>query len=275
MAGCRPPGGPQPPQDKSKRTAVIAIGAALAVVAAAVVTGVVVLKDDDKENVAKDDPKPSSSASASPAPSASGSQEPLDNPRGNVEIKPVIAGWKVVTNNKRLNAFDVPPEWNVSAPGMSFSITEEGDKSLTPKGIAMSGTAFFNEDRCEKNTNPVAAGTKGAQGAKSEADAAENEALNWVFYAFDQKKTGKFNYSKAKEFKSDHGLTGYSSSATVTGIGKKTRCATAGKAFTVTYKDIKGDLATWSLYSATGTEDEVPDATIKKIMSSLRPLKSS
>ncbi|MBT2386366.1 hypothetical protein [Streptomyces sp. ISL-11] len=272
-----PPGAPEPPRDNRRRTTVIAIGAAVAVVAAAVVTGVVVLKDDDKQNVAKTDPKASASASApaSATPSAGGSQEPLDNPRGGEEIKPVIAGWKVVTNNKRHNAFDVPPEWKVASPGMSFGITEEGDKSLAPKGISMSGVAFFNEDRCEKDTNPVAAGTKGAQGAKSEADAAENEALNWVFYAFDQKKTGKFNYSKGKPFKSDYGLTGTSSSATVTGISAKRRCASSGKAFTVTYKDTQGDLATWCLYSATGTEDEVSDDVIKKIMSSLRPLKDS
>ncbi|MEU1814539.1 hypothetical protein ABZ543_05015 [Streptomyces roseifaciens] len=275
-----PPGAPEPPRDNRKRTTVIAVTAAIAVVAAAVITGVVVLKDDDKENVANNDPTtaPSaSSSSAAPSPSQGASEGPADNPRANVEVKPVIDGWKAVTNSKRHVAFDVPAEWKVLSPGTSFGFTKDGDKSFPPKGggISMSGVARFAEDRCEKDAVPVAAGTKGAQGAKSEADAAENEALNWLYWGFDQKKSGKFNYSKAKEFKSDHGLSGTSSSATVTGISEKHHCATAAKAVTVTYKDVNGDLATWCLYSATGTDDEISDDVIKKIMSSLRPLKSS
>ncbi|MEU5189312.1 hypothetical protein AB0G83_19500 [Streptomyces klenkii] len=275
-----PPGAPQPPRDNRKRTTIIAITAAVAVVAAAVITGVVVLKDDDKENVAHSDPAKSPSAApsaSSAAPSQSASEDPADNPRANAEVKPVIDGWKVVSNSKRHIAFDVPKEWKVGSPGTSFGFQDEDDHSFPPngKGISMSGVAYFNEDRCEKDATPVAAGTKGAQGAKSEADAAENEALNWLFWGFDQKKTGKFNYSKGKEFKSDHGLSGTSASATVTGVAKKHHCATSAKSVTVTYKDVNGDLATWCLYSATGTEDEVSDDIIKKIMSSLRPLKSS
>ncbi|MFE5867969.1 hypothetical protein ACFQ6V_04840 [Streptomyces roseifaciens] len=275
-----PPGAPEPPRDNRKRTTVIAVTAAIAVVAAAVITGVVVLKDDDKENVAKSDPTtaPSaSSSSAAPSPSQGASEDPADNPRANVEVKPVIDGWKVVTNSKRHVAYDVPQEWKVLPPGTSFGFTKDGDKSFPPQGggINMSGVARFAEDRCEKNAVPVAAGTKGAQGAKSEADAAENEALNWLFWGFDQKKSGKFGYSKGKEFKSDHGLTGTSASATVTGISEKHHCATAAKSVTVTYKDVNGDLATWCFYSATGTDDEISDDVIKKIMSSLRPLKSS
>ncbi|GGY05870.1 hypothetical protein [Streptomyces hiroshimensis] len=273
-----PAGAPEPPRDNRKRTTIIAITAAVAVVAAAVITGVVVLKDDDKENVAKNEPtKAPTAAPSSAAPSQSASESPEDNPRANVEVKPVIDGWKAVTNSKRHVVFDVPPEWKVVPPGTSIGFQDEDDHSFPPngKGISMTGVAKFNEDRCEKSANPVAAGTKGAQGAKSEADAAENEALNWLFWGFDQKKTGKFNYSKGKEFKSDHGLTGTSSSATVTGIANKRHCASSGKSVTVTYKDVTGDLATWCLYSVTGTEDEVPDDTIKKIMSSLRPLKTS
>ncbi|WP_424888746.1 hypothetical protein [Streptomyces sp. XH2] len=275
-----PAGAPGPPRDNRKRTTIIAITAAVAVVAAAVITGVVVLKDDGKENVAHNDPTkaPTAAPSASSAaPSQGASEDPADNPRASVEVKPVIDGWKVVTNSKRHVAYDVPQEWKVASPGTSFGFHDEDDHGFPPngKGINMTGVALLNEDRCEKDATPVAAGTKGAQGAKSEADAAENEALNWLFWGFDQKKTGKFNYSKGKEFKSDHGITGTSSSATVTGVAKKHQCATSAKSVAVTYKDVNGDLATWCLYSATGTEDEVPDDVIKKIMSSLRPLKSS
>ncbi|MGX8904911.1 hypothetical protein ACR820_06670 [Streptomyces netropsis] len=268
------PGGPQPPRDNRKRTTMIAIGAAVAVVAAAVVTGVVVLKDDDEQPAAKGgDPKPASSAPAAPSsnPSQGQSTAPDDNPRDGEAVKPVIDGWKVVVNGKRHNAFDVPADWTVRSPTMSTGFESEDGKPL----VTMSGNAVYKDGECAKNDHRAGAGTKGAQGAKSEGSAAEIESLNWVFAAFDQKKTGRFDTTKAKPFKSDHGITGYTASATVTGVKKTDKCVTDGKAFAVTYKDTSGDLATWILYAGTGFDGELPDDTIKKIMSSLRPLQSS
>ncbi|MEU7135768.1 hypothetical protein [Streptomyces sp. NPDC046261] len=266
------PGGPQPTGGGNKRTTVIAIVAAIAVVAAAVITGVVVLGDDgdDKEPTAKGGAQPSASAPAAPSASAS-AEAPEDNPRAGGEVKPVIAGWKTVISSKRHNAFDVPPDWEVESPTMTHGFEDDKGKGL----VAMTSTASYKKGECEKDDKRGAAGTKGAQGAKSEASAAEIEALNWVYAAFDQKQTGKFSEPKAQPFKSDHGITGYTASATVTGVKKTGKCVTDGKAFTVTYKDTKGDLATWVLYAATGFDGELPDETIKKIMSSLRPLKSS
>ncbi|WP_338930934.1 hypothetical protein WEB32_05515 [Streptomyces netropsis] len=266
------PGGPQSPRDNRKRTTMIAIGAAVAVVAAAVVTGVVVLKDDDEQPAAKGgDPKPASSAPAAPASPSQSAAAPDDNPRDGEETKPVIDGWKVVVNGKRHNAFDVPADWTVRSPTMSTGFEDEDGKPL----VTMSGNAVYKDGECAKNDHRGGAGTKGAQGAKSEGSAAEIESLNWVFAAFDQKKTGRFDTTKAKPFKSDHGITGYTASATVTGVKKTDKCVTDGKAFAVTYKDTSGDLATWILYAGTGFDGELPDDTIKKIMSSLRPLKSS
>lgn len=266
------PGGPQPPRDNRRRTTMIAIGAAVAVVAAAVVTGVVVLKDDDEQPAAKGgDPKPASSAPADPSPSQGQSAAPDDNPRDGESVKPVIDGWKVVVNGKRHNAFDVPADWTVRSPTMSTGFESEDGKPL----VTMSGNAVYKDGECAKNDHRAGAGTKGAQGAKSEGSAAEIESLNWVFAAFDQKKTGRFDTTKAKPFKSDHGITGYTASATVTGVKKTDKCVTDGKAFAVTYKDTSGDLATWILYAGTGFDGELPDDTIKKIMSSLRPLQSS
>ncbi|MEV5241753.1 hypothetical protein AB0K89_21990 [Streptomyces cinnamoneus] len=265
------PAGPQPPGGgRNKRTAVIAVTAAVAVVAAAVVTGVVVLKDDgggEKEPVAKaTDAKPSASAPASPSAGA-----PEDNPRAGGEVKPVIEGWKTVASSKRHNAFDVPPDWEVEPPNMSHGFVDDKGKGL----VSMTSIATYKKGECAKDDKRGAAGTKGAQGAKSEASAAEIEAVNWAYAAFDTKNTGKYKENKAQPFKSDHGITGYTASATVTGVNKTEKCMTDGKVFTVTYKDINGDLATWVLYAATGIDSEVPDDTIKKIMSTLRPLKSS
>ncbi|MEV4443035.1 hypothetical protein AB0K09_29290 [Streptomyces sp. NPDC049577] len=275
------PGAPRPPENRGKRTTVIAITAAVAVVAAAVVTGVVVLGDDGKDdgpgkNEAKASasaPAASSSASASPG---GGAGDPEDNPRAGGEVKPVVPGWKAVVNGKRHDVFDVPPDWTVGAPNALLVYQDNSSKADNPPGVGMSGVAYYKEDVCAKNDTRGAAGTKGAQGAKGDGqEAAETEALNWVWARFDQKKTGKFSSTKAKPFKSDHGISGYTATATVTGVQKTDGCVTDGKSVTVTYKDSNGDFATWCLFSPLADKDEIPDDTIKKIMSSLRPLASS
>ncbi|GHF30142.1 hypothetical protein GCM10010218_09250 [Streptomyces mashuensis] len=268
-----PPQPPQPPRPgRNRRTTLIAASAALAVVAAAVVTGVVVLKggkNDDKgpenNNVAKGTAT-SAPATPSPAGSSAAPPAPEDNPRAGVDVKPVIPGWKTVVSTKRQNAFDVPPDWKVNPAGTSTGFELDG------KPIAvMTSTASYKSGECSKNDERGKAGSKGAQGAKSEADAAETEALNWVWAAFDKKKTGTFDHTKAQPYTSDHGISGYWASAKVTGVQKTDKCSTDGKSFTVTYKTASGDLATWVLYAGTGFDGELPDDTIKKIMSTLRP----
>ncbi|PGH51698.1 hypothetical protein [Streptomyces sp. Ru87] len=280
------PGAPQPP-DEGRKTKITAIVAALAVVIAAGVTGFLVLGGDDDEKT-KADKKPAASKSATAEPSAEetgDSGADVDNPRGGApEVGPVIDGWQTVINQKRKNAFDVPESWTVESPGMSIGFEDtHSEEEIPPAVVMMSAPAFYEEEWCtstseggyESSTALAAVGTKGAQGAKSLDNAAEVAAETWAYAAFDQDETGTRKVSKAKPFKSDHGISGSVSSATVTGVKKKDKCASDGKTFTVAYKDSKGDYAVWCLYAATGVEDEVADATIKKIMSSLRPLKSS
>ncbi|ADI11931.1 hypothetical protein SBI_08813 [Streptomyces bingchenggensis BCW-1] len=274
------PGPPEPPRKKN-RTAVIAIVTAVAVVAAAAVTAVLVInKDDDKKDTAKGDKKPSAAASSSkdtPSQDDGGSDE--DNPRANQTVEPVIPGWKTVTNPKRHDAFDVPAGWYVKSPDAMSTFSKDG-KPI----ISMTGPAYYKEDNCtvkDKKTgatlsSPLAgAGTKGAQGAKSQADAAKTEANNWLYAVFDQDDTGDYKYTQLPtKFTNKYGIKGYSASATVTGVKKTDKCSSDGKTFTVTYTDINGDWATWVLYAAKGVKDEVSDETIKKVMSTLRPLKS-
>ncbi|MEU7043369.1 hypothetical protein AB0A77_20205 [Streptomyces varsoviensis] len=284
-----PPGAPRPPDGKRKRTA-IAIGTAVAVVAAAVVAGVFLFQDGDGKKKEEAKVGQNASPTAGPSSSASGSasgagadsdsgrgsdsqggseEDPADNPRsGSSDVKPVISGWKAVANPLRHDAFDVPPDWHVASPGLTTGFQDDKGQG----GVGMTGPAFYKPDVCAKDTRQGGAGTKGAQSAKSPAQAAEIEALNWVYYAYDTKRTGHLSGTKSQPFKSDHGLTGFWSSAKVTGVEKTDKCSSDGKAFTVSYKDTAGDLATWVLYTDVGVKDELSDATIKKIMSTLRPL---
>ncbi|MBI0294085.1 hypothetical protein JBE04_06185 [Streptomyces sp. PRKS01-29] len=279
-----PPGAPQPPRDNKKRTTTIAIVAAIAVVAAAAITGALVLGKDDSDGGDESKGKektPATSAPASEEPTEDPGGGGADNPRAGgdaTDVKAVIPGWKPVVSPKRHNAFDVPPEWTVESPGLSTGFEDDKGKPL----VVMSAPARYKKDYCSvkdkdgyvNESHAAGAGSKGAQGAKSEASAAKIEAENWVFAAFDQKQTGTRKVTDAKKFKSAHGLKGYTASATVTGVKKTDKCTTDGKSVTVTYTDTNGDFATWVLYSVKGTKEEVPDSTIKKIMSSLRPVKS-
>ncbi|WP_431040740.1 hypothetical protein ACQUSR_01745 [Streptomyces sp. P1-3] len=280
-----PPGSPEPPRNGGKRTATIAIVTAAAVIAAAVVTGVLVLgKDDDGKGEAKGAARPSAPSSASdrpePGEDTGGSDADGDGDNGQTgadgEVKAVLPGWDVVVNRKRHNAFDVPADWKVKGPSWSTGFADDNGKPL----VSMSSPAYFKDKWCtvekdgSKSTSSLAGvGTKGAQGAKNEAEAARVEAGNWALAGFDQDQKGDLKVTAPKPFRSAHGITGYVSSATVTGVPKKNKCDSDGKAYAVAYTDINGDYAVWVLYAAKNVADELPDAVVEKIMSTLRPLK--
>ncbi|MFJ8649333.1 hypothetical protein ACIRNI_24825 [Streptomyces sp. NPDC093546] len=271
----QPPGAPVPPRtDDKRKTTVIAIVAAIAVVAAAGVTGFLVLQDDDKKTTAGGDAKPSQSASAGSSPSA------IENPRdGSAAAQPTIPGWKVVSNPKYGTLFDVPPDWEVSKVGAisAFDDVKKGDGS---PAVVMTSPAYFKSEWCTDDTNKdgrqesttlSATGTKGAQGAKDTADAAYNAAGSWAWAAYAQTEPkGTVKASTAVPYTSKSGLTGHVSTATALNVKKTGKCKTDGKSIAFAFKNDKGDYASWVLYGAKGVSDELPDATIQKILSTVR-----
>ncbi|WNI33293.1 hypothetical protein [Streptomyces sp. ITFR-6] len=275
-----PPGPPQPGNDK-KKTTVVAIVAAIAVVAAAVVTGVVVMnkKDDGKDgkNVA-DDKK--SSAPAKPSESAS---PPEENPRGaEDDAKPLIAGWKVVTNPKWGTQFDVPGDWEVSSPGKASYFVDEKKDDDTPL-IGFSAPADLKSKWCvddsdhdgiKENSSLAGTGTRGAEGATDADVNARNEAGTWVWAAYAQhmpKSTIKI--SKPKQYTTKSGLTGSLVTAKAPNVTKKKKCDTDGKSIAFTFKNSNGAFSSWVLYGADSVPDELPDTTIMKILSTVRLVK--
>ncbi|MEU9201941.1 hypothetical protein [Streptomyces sp. NPDC048332] len=274
-----PPGGPEPGNDK-KKTTVIAIVAATAVVVAAAVTGVVVLgKDDDKDGKNVADGK-KSSAPAKPSDAAS---SPVANPRGeDGDAKPLVAGWKVVTNPKWGTQFDVPGDWEVGSPG-TFSYFEDDAKGDGSPLIGFSAPADlkkkwcvddFDKDGTKENYSLAGTGTRGAEGATDGALNARNEAGTWAWAAYAQhmpKKTIKI--SKAKQYTTTSGLTGSLVTATAPNVTKKKKCDSDGKTFAFTFKNSSGAFSSWVLYAAAGVSGELPDATIQKILSTVRLVK--
>ncbi|MFC8583611.1 hypothetical protein ACFUGD_03390 [Streptomyces sp. NPDC057217] len=277
------PGGAGGAGGKKKTTAVVIV-AATAVVVAAGVTGFLVLNKDDDKDPSAADPKPSATATAPADPSAIPAPEPsqsseLDNPRDDAARQPTIPGWKVVYNPKYGTLFDVPPEWDVSKPG-TISFLEDEKKGDGSPLVTMSGPTHLKSKWCTYDTNKdgseeswslASAGTKGGQGAKSTGEAAYNEAGTWVWGGYAQHMPQKtIKITKAVPYTTKSGLTGSMSTATAPGVKKRNKCESDGKAIAFTFKNAQNDFSTWVLNAADGVADELPDATIRQILSTVR-----
>ncbi|MER7520537.1 hypothetical protein [Streptomyces sp. NPDC126499] len=273
------PGPAQPGGDggKKKQTTVVAIVAAVAVLAAAGVAGYLVLGKDDEKNDRADDPKPTQSASSAPA---GGPASPsIDNPRDGADHQPTIPGWKVVYNPKYGTLFDVPPGWEVSKPGTATGFEDEKKGDGSPV-VSMSAPAYLKSSWCAVDTDHngteetwglSSAGTKGGQGAKDTAEAAYNEAGNWVWAGYAQHMPkGTIKISKAVPYTTKAGLQGSMATAVAPGIKKRHKCETDGKSVAFSFKNAKGDFSSFVLYAAKGVKDELPDATIQQIVSTVR-----
>ena len=91
----------------------------------------------------------------------------------------------------------------------------------------------------------------------------------WAGYAQTEPK-GTVKVTKAKPYTTKSGLSGSVATATALGVKKENKCDTDGKSIAFTFKNSKGDFASWVLYANTGVKDELPDATIQKILSTVR-----
>ncbi|MFE9535434.1 hypothetical protein [Streptomyces sp. NPDC006691] len=271
-----PPGAPQPPgNNDKKKTTIIAVVAAVAVVVAAGVTGFVVLKDDGKSSSQADGKSTKSPSAPGTDPAAPSS--PAANPRGaGTDVKPVIAGWKVVVNPTRGDAFDVPPDWEVDSPGMSVGWSDKADPNGFG-GMMMSAPAYFKSKWCtsknagghDDNTALASVGTKGANGAKSTGDAAE-QADDWLYYAYTQPDKNHITSEKPVPYTTKSGLQGSVVRAKTTGVKKTDKCSTEGQSVLFGFKTAKGDLAAWSLIANTGVPGAVDEDTIQKILTTIR-----
>ncbi|MGW6056228.1 hypothetical protein [Streptomyces sp. NPDC055189] len=258
------------------KTKVIAIVAAAAVVVAAGVTGFLVL-GGDKDDTAK--PDPSKSTSAAPDPAGSGEAGARGN-GGNP--KPTVPGWQTVVNPKRGIAFDVPAGWSLKSTDWVGWVSEADDIDDKPI-VAIAAPAYLKEKWCgadedkdgEKDYSPLAAtGTKGNNGAKSTDEAASKDARLWVYGAFTQPDKKKVRTGAAEPYTTKSGLKGSLVNASSTGVVKEGKCDTDGKATVFAFKDSEGAFASWSFHGATGVSDEVPDTTVKKILSTVREIEA-
>ncbi|MEU6279165.1 hypothetical protein [Streptomyces sp. NPDC047028] len=270
-------GAPTPaPGGGGGRTKVIAVVAAAAVVVAAGVTGFVLLggKGDDQAG-----PGPTATASASTSASASPKTSASGNPRGGDSgPKPTIAGWKTVVNADTDIAFDVPPTWQVRSKDWITYVTDDsapGEKIL----VGMKAPAVLQDKWCATDADmdgttdytPLAnTGTRGNAKAKSPAQAARDDSANWVYGDYAQPDRKKVTTGPVTSYTTASGITGSVVTSQSSGVVKKNKCTTDGKATTFAFRDPDGALLSWSFVGVKGVSDEVPDATVREIMRTVR-----
>ncbi|MGV9881286.1 hypothetical protein [Streptomyces sp. NPDC003006] len=259
------------------RIKVVSIVTAAAVVVAAGVTGFLLLGGDKDEKGDKADKadSPSQAVSKKPSPTADGGD---DSERGTDDgPKPTIKGWHVVVNPRWGTAFDVPPEWEVQNPGSAIAF--EDNKTGKPL-MTMSAPAYLKSKWCTTDDDKdgrtedhelAAVGTKGANGAKSTDQVAVNQVAWWVYAGYTQPDKKSFTSDeKAQPYTTKSGIKGSIARAESTNTPQKGKCATDGKAITFGFQNSEGAYVAWSLYGAKGVKDEIPEATVMKILSTVR-----
>jgi len=284
------PDGSRPPGDHRNRTITIAIVTSVAVIAAAVVTAVYLTRGGDKKNDANS-PSPAvtipTATPTTPTPSPTATDPAVtggsgDSPRGapTPDLKPVIPGWKVVKRAERNAVFDVPPDWSVGDEGLTIGFE---DKNGNP-AVAMGAPAYYKHDWCKNadgSDDRATAGTKGANGASSVRNAAEVQATSWAYWAYQDKGRGTFSKAlDSRAFHNAHGITGWQAQATAANIPRTSRCSSDGEAYAVawidpTQQDPTKRLVVWVLYRDRGVPDQLSDATIDRIKSSIRLLNTT
>ncbi|MFJ9867018.1 hypothetical protein [Streptomyces sp. NPDC101165] len=259
---------PAPQPGGGGRTKLVAILAAATVVVTAGVTGFLLLggKSDDK---ARPDPTTSSPTATTPSPS--------DNPRSGDDVpKPTVAGWKVVVNPVTGIAFDVPAGWQVRSKDWITYVTEDSDDKVL---VGMKAPAVLKEKWCGTDedkdgktdyTSLANVGTRGNKGAKNPADVARQDSANWVYGWYTQPDRKKVTTGPVTSFTTASGITGSVATSRSSGTVKRHKCDTDGKATTFAFKDQDGAMLSWSFFGAKGVSEEVPDATIGKIMRTVR-----
>ncbi|MFD9500768.1 hypothetical protein [Streptomyces sp. NPDC060035] len=262
-------GAPEPPRRPWNRTTVAVVAAATAVVVACGVTGFLLLRNGTDTADAKPEATDSASADDTDRSAAEGGSGPL------------VPGWNTVVNAKRGITFDVPVSWSRQSADWVSYVSEDGDPDEKPL-VAMMAPAVFKEKWCtsdddkdgtEDDTPLASTGTTGEKGARSTAEAAEDTAKTWVYGAYTQPDRTRLEIGEAESYRTKSGVEGSLVTVTSSGTPAKGTCDTDGKAVTFAFKNAEGDFVSWTYLGAHGVSDEVPDATIREILSTVRLFK--
>ncbi|MFE1205317.1 hypothetical protein ACFW5V_26880 [Streptomyces sp. NPDC058762] len=265
-------GGPAGRGPGNGRTKVVAIVAAAVVVVAAAVTGAVLLGGGGDDEAR---PGPTASSASASSPSASAAADPRG---GDGSPEATVEGWTVVANPDQGLAFDVPASWVPQSRDWVTYVAEDDDPEEKPL-VAMKAPAVLKEKWCGSDgdrdgsvdyTPLASAGTRGNNGARSTEEIARTDSAAWVYGAFTHPDHDKVATGPVTSFTTASGIEGSLATSRSSGVAKKGKCDVNGKATTFAFKSADGSLVSWSFFGAAGVADEVPDATVRKILATVR-----
>ncbi|MER5635088.1 hypothetical protein ABT098_32260 [Streptomyces nitrosporeus] len=255
------------------RTTTAFVAGATAVVVACGVTGFLALRGDG-------DGGSGGGGGTDAKPSVTGSADPggAKAPSGGAGSGPLVPGWNTVVNAERGITFDVPASWARQSASWVSYVTEESDPEQKPL-VAMMAPAVLKEKWCtsddDKDGSPedtalASVGTTGEKGARSAAEAAEDTAKKWVYGAYTQPDSTHLVIGEPESYRTKTGVEGSLVTVTSSGARAKGTCDTDGKAVTFAFKNADGAFVSWTYVGAHGVSDEVADATIREILSTVR-----
>lgn len=175
-------------------------------------------------------------------------------------------------------AFDVPAEWALKEPGWVSYVAEDDDTEENIL-IGMRAPAFLKEEWCSADDDEnghldhwwlAAAGTRGDRNARSTEEIARTDSRTWVYGAYTQPDESLVESATVKSYTTASGITGSLGTARSSGVKKTGKCRTDGKSTTFAFKNAEGDFVAWSFVGPTGVSEEVPDATVRKILGTVR-----
>ncbi|MEV7426333.1 hypothetical protein [Streptomyces sp. NPDC091212] len=261
-------------QGQQRKTTVVAMVAVAAVLMTAAVTGWLVLGRDGGKDGADGAKKDEANVSSSGPPSPSSSSGAEGAPQ------PVIAGWKTVVNPKTGIVFDVPGEWDRKETSWVSYVAENSDDAEEEKIlVGFSAPGVLKEKWCRsdedkdgtaEDTALAEAGSRTENSSKSVADAARKNAELWVYGAYAQPDRTKISNGPVESYTTASGITGSLATSESSGAEQRGKCDTDGKATAFAFENSKGDYVSWTFRGAKGVADEVPDATVRKILSTVR-----
>ncbi|MGZ2360828.1 hypothetical protein LRE75_29810 [Streptomyces sp. 372A] len=263
---------PEPPRPRRNRTTIAVVAASAAVVVACAAVGYLALRDGGNDEAG---PQPA------PTASASASTDDTDRGAGGGGSDPLVPGWNTVVNAKRGITFDVPASWKRQSADWVSYVSENDDPDEKPL-VAMMAPAVLKEKWCTSDdaedgtpdTYALASvGTTGEQGATSAAGAAEDTARTWVYGLYTQPDRSRLTVGEPESFRTKSGVEGSLVTVTSSGTPKKGTCDTDGKAVTFAFKNAEGRFVSWTYVGAHGVQDEVSDATIRRILGTVRLFK--
>jgi hypothetical protein len=219
-------------------------------------------------------PAPDTAAAVAPSVAAVAPPTQPSAPRptaGPAAFEPVVDGWKTVRSTQRAALYDVPPDWTVNSDDTIVGFGTRNGQVV----VAASGSASVGENACGRFTSLATSVVKHST-SDDLATASRLEAQQWAGAAFldSQDRRPTLRTGRPETITTATGKSAVIVKVTATAASSVGLCGPTGVAYAVSATGFTGRLGpTAILIVVAGTDfpKAVPDAQIRKVLTTLRP----